>query len=368
MSLKKTIIPQRPFAGSENLHFACSSLNDNQSFISSHDNSKLRAASKRYLYMVPRAIAALLFLIFLPHGCSPPEAQQAPRPRAAAGSPQILAVYEAWFGHPRHIAIDYSSHDPMVIRKQIRHAQSLGISAFVVDWYGYREPFIDRSYALMQTIAGEEKFHVAMMYDETHDEDGATDETIEDFKLFNKTYLSLNAPGRQAYLAYNSRPVIFIFPTGKHTDWNRVRAEVNKWTSPPLLIDEYPPGPFVGALDGFYAWVQGWAADGSNWGQQYLNEFYSTMQSKYPDKLAVGGVWAGFDDSKASWGLNRHISQRGGETFADTCKLWRQYSPPDNPLPFLFVETWNDYEEGTAIEGGIPTVAATREKPLCSSP
>ena len=27
----------------------------------------------------------------------------------------------------------------------------MGISAFVVDWYGNREPFIDASFALMQT-------------------------------------------------------------------------------------------------------------------------------------------------------------------------------------------------------------------------
>jgi hypothetical protein len=196
------------------------------------------------------------------------------------------------------------------------------------------------------------------MYDETHDEDGATDEAIEDFKLFEKTYLAADAPGHQAYLTYNGRPVIFIFPTQGHTDWNRVRTEVNKWAAPPLLIDEYPPGPFAAAIDGYYAWVspgtKGWAADGSNWGEEYLNEFYGTMESKYPEKLTVGGVWAQFDDSKASWSLNRRMSPRDGQTLADTCKLFHQYSPPGNPLPYMFVETWNDYEEGTAVEQQIP--------------
>ncbi len=256
-----------------------------------------------------------------------------------------------------------------MLKKQIRHAKAVGISAFVVDWYGYRQPFIDRAYALIQSIAGKEKFHVAMMYDETDDEDGATDEAIEDFKLFNNTYLSANAAGREAYLTYNGRPVIFIFPKTGHTDWSRVRAEVSKWPSPPWLIDEYPPGKFAAALDGYYAWVSpgkaGWAPDGSNWGEQYLDEFYRTMESKYPDKIAVGGVWAGFDDSKASWSLNRHMSPRGGQTLADTCKLFQQYSPPENPLPFLFVETWNDYEEGTAMEPQVPPSAHNYP---CSTP
>ena len=77
------------------------------------------------------------------------------------------------------------------------------------------------------------------------------------------------------------------------------------------------------------------------------------MQSKYPDKLAVGGAWAVFNDSKASWGLNRHISPRCGQTLTDTASLWRKNSA-DHYMPFVLVETWNDYEEGTAIEKGIP--------------
>jgi hypothetical protein len=77
------------------------------------------------------------------------------------------------------------------------------------------------------------------------------------------------------------------------------------------------------------------------------------MQSKYPDKIAVGAAWAGFDDSRASWSLNRHMSQRCGKTFSDTLSLAQENSSPEHPLPFVLIETWNDYEEGTAIEPGI---------------
>lgn len=269
----------------------------------------------------------------------------------------MLAVYEPWFGHPSHISVGYSSQDPVVIRKQIDQAKAMGISGFVVDWYGDREPFIDRSYALMQTIAAEKNFHISMMYDESTEESApATDDALASFNKFEETYLSPNASGLRAYLTYKERPVIFIFPKGGHTDWNRVRAATDKWNPRPLLIYEDGPTSFANAFDGFYAWInpgqKGWAADGSNWGEEYLRDFYRTMQSKYPHKIAVGAAWAGFDDSRASWGLDRHISQRCGETFADTMKLWRQYSS-DLSLPFLLIETWNDYEEGTAIERGL---------------
>jgi hypothetical protein len=212
---------------------------------------------------------------------------------------------------------------------------------------------------LIQSIAAEKNFHVAMMYDETAQDNGqATDDALAAFNKFHHKYLAPSAAGREAYLMYGQRPVIFIFPKAGHSDWSRVRAETNRWNPRPLLIfKNQPPSAYPSAFDGFYAWVnpgkKGWAPDGSNWGGDFLREFYRRMQTKYPDKIAVGGAWAGFDDSKASWSLNRHISQRCGATLTDTMNIAREYYPPQHPLPFLLIATWNDYEEGTAIERGL---------------
>jgi hypothetical protein len=318
--------------------------------------------------MLSRVFVSLLSVFFLSQGCQDHRSSHpAPlRYKATGSTPQVIALYEAWFGHPEHMNVGYSSQDPAEIAIQIRQAKAQGITAFVVDWYGDREPFIDKSYGLIQTIAAKKKFQVAMMYDETEHEDGATDEAIADFTLFHDTYLSEKSPGRQAYLTYQGRPVIFIFPKGGHTDWNKVRTVVNKWSTPPFLIDENLPGQYADAFDGYYAWVnpgdKGWAPDGSNWGDQYLDTFYKTMASKYPDKLIVGGAWASFDDSKASWGLNRHISARCGQTFKDTFNFWRKDLPANEPPPFLMLETWNDHEEGTAIEGGIPSCGPSHQE------
>ncbi len=306
--------------------------------------------------MLTYPASAVLCLLFFLHGCSGSSGQTRLVHRAAGSTPEVIAVYEAWFGHPKHISVGYSSQDPGVIREQIRHAQSMGISAFVVDWYGDRQPFIDKSYSVIQQQAAKNNFHVAMMYDETDADDGATDEAIADFTEFHAAYLSSKAPGHQAYLTYEGRPVIFIFPKGGHTDWPKVREVVDKWKPVPLLIQENLPGQYASAFDGYYAWVspvQG--GDGSNWGEQYLSNFYETMKTKYPDKIIVGGAWAMFNDAKASWGLNRHISARCGQTYSDTFNFWRREFPPDQPIPFIMVETWNDYEEGTAIERGIPS-------------
>jgi hypothetical protein len=319
------------------------------------------AAASKASKHVPmlRLTSAALFLFLSFHGCSSPEAAQVQplKHKAAGPAPQVIALYEAWFGHPNHISVGYSSHDPSLIARQMKQAKAMGISAFVVDWYGDREPFIDQSYSIMQSQAEKNKFQIAMMYDETSDDDGATDEAIADLTMFHETYLAQKSPGHQAYLTYEGRPVIFIFPKGGHTDWDKVRAAVNQWNAPPILIQENLPGKYANDFDGFYAWINpgqaGWSADGSNWGQQYLDDFYRTMGSKYSDKILVGGAWAEFNDSKASWSLNRHIAARCGETYRDTFDYWRKVFPSDPP-PFLMVETWNDHEEGTDIEGGIP--------------
>lgn len=187
------------------------------------------------VFRLPITFAALVLLAF--DGCNHNSMRGTFHAAAHArnGSPtKVLAVYEPWFGHPQHINVGYSSQDPLTLKKQIEQAKSLGITGFVVDWYGDREPFIDKSYSLLQSIAAEQNFNVAMMYDETEKEtEEATDDALVSFDTFHQKYLSADATGSRAYLTYQGRPVIFIFPKGAHTDWNRVREETNKWSSPP---------------------------------------------------------------------------------------------------------------------------------------
>ncbi len=295
-------------------------------------------------------------------GCDRAVVQQSLNQTVRAGtadtSPKVLADYQPWFGDPAHIKVGYSTQDPVVLRKQIQQAKDMGIYAFAVDWYGQRHPFLDRSYALLQQVASQNHFHVCLMYDETQEYNGhATDEALDAFDEAYKNYIGPNAPGHEAYLTYQDRPVIFIFPKRGHTDWNHVREVVNGWDKPPILIyKDNPPDPYANAFDGEYAWVhpgpKGWQADGSEWGEQYLKSFYEKMRDKHPNQIAVGTVWPGFDDTKASWSLNRHIDRRCGKTFQDTLQLFRQYDV-EHPMPFMMIATWNDYEEGTQIENGI---------------
>jgi hypothetical protein len=279
--------------------------------------------------------------------------------RAPDTGPVLLAAYQPWFGRPGHINVGYSSQDPNVLVRQINAAKDLNIAAFVVNWYGSRHQFEDRSYALLQQASAQNGFKIAIMYDEDVD-DGAstTDRVIEDLQYAYDHYIGPKAGSvRSAYLRYDGRPLIFIFPKGGNTNWDQVKQNLSSLDDPPLLIMKDFGHKYPNAFDGYYAWVQpgagGWARDGSNWGRDYLDHFYSVMTSKYPDKLAIGAAWPGFDDSRASWSRNRKMSSRCGRTFEDSLRLFRRYYNDQHPLPYLMIETWNDYEEGTAIERGI---------------
>jgi hypothetical protein len=296
--------------------------------------------------------------------CARQNLQGSLRTNAAAPNswPQMLAAYQPWFGEKNHINVGYSSNDPAALQKQIAQARSLGMVAFVVNWYGPSKAFEDGNYAMLQGLAARNDFQTAIQYDENVDSPGSTtDAVVDDLHYAYDHYIGPQAgPVRHAYLRYQGRPVIFIFPKESGTDWNRVRQAVDSWPEAdrPLLITQAFGGRYADAFDGFYAWVgpgkQGWASDGSHWGGRYLENFYLTMLSKYPGKIAVGAAWPGFDDSRAAWSLNRHISPRCGLTFDDTLRMFRDYYTNSRPLPFLMIDTWNDYEEGTAIEKGLP--------------
>jgi hypothetical protein len=308
---------------------------------------------------LPKALLVLAMALFVVGGgCTTHAAHRtlAQGEQAPSAWPKMLAVYMPWFGNHVHLDVGYSSDDPAVLRRQIQQARQRGISAFIVDWYGASGTFADHNFGLLEEAADENHFQVALLYNESEDDDAqSTEEAMSALDGAYKTFIGPEAQHRGAYLTYNGRPVIFIFPKRGHVDWDRVTEHTRSWQAAPLFIyKDEPPSQYANDFAGSYAWVQpgpqGWTKDGSNWGREYLESFYRTMTTKHPDKIAVGAAWPGFDDSAAKWGLNRHMQSRCGQTFEDTLHLYGQFYQTANPLPFLLIETWNDYEEGTAIE------------------
>jgi len=116
--------------------------------------------------------------------------------------PRLSQAFQPWFGDPGHIQIHYTSNDPSVIRNRSSRLRPWGFTRSRSIGTGPVIPFLDRSYALIQKIASEDHFHVALMYDETEEDDGiATEDALEAMDLAHQQYIGPSATGREVVLA-----------------------------------------------------------------------------------------------------------------------------------------------------------------------
>jgi hypothetical protein len=175
------------------------------------------------------------------------------------------------------------------------------------------------------------------------------DETAEVASLIN--YVVQNYASSSAYWRWKGRPVITFFGMEKHAiDWGRVRNSVR---GEPLIIFRNSGGFAAPESDGAFAWVAAESVKPSDpIAQEYLERFYQKAKQS-GGKLTIGAAYKGFDDSMASWGKGKHLDQRCGQTWLDTFAIINQNYSQNHQLDALIIPTWNDYEEGTAIEPGI---------------
>ena len=68
----------------------------------------------------------------------------------------------------------------------------------------------------------------------------------------------------------------------------------------------------------------------------------------------MGAAYKGFNDTLASWGSDRIMQQQCGQTWLETFTNANSIYSSQTQLPYFQLVTWNDYEEGTAIERGVP--------------
>jgi hypothetical protein len=292
---------------------------------------------------------------------------------ADAYSPATCTTCPCHSGAPCFpVSQPYDSRDLSAVARQIQDAKALGIGGFVINWYGPSDPklvnndarlFMDNATQALFAAAADPKsggFCLALMYDEGAlrdsglEPEGYQAQAKDDLTYADATYLS-----SPVYLPLDGDPALFVFAYDEvhpHLSYPDLRTQA---LGPVKLLDRdpNPMDPTHDAVfDGFYAWVYpgavGWDPKGTAWGEPYLQWFYSTMASMdYAGKIAVGGVWPGFDDSLAPWCQGRYMARTGGAVYQATWDL-----ATASGVGTVMIATWNDFEEGTDIEYGIDMV------------
>ncbi|MFB3916824.1 MAG: hypothetical protein ACE14M_08845 [Terriglobales bacterium] len=273
----------------------------------------------------------------------------------SGASTQIYTNIMFWFGESNHMNVGYNSATAAQVQKQVDDHLSRGLTGTIVDWYGPGQSWTDTGTMLLkqyaETLPGS-PFKFAIMEDK-----GAllgcantpgcdvTQQLLSDLAyIYNKYF------GSPAYMRIGGRPVVFEFGLERfNINWDYVKANA---PGNPLFIFQNTSGFTHAATGGAFSWVMINTSNPNDWEQSYLDNFYSTALS-YPTQHAFGTAYKGFNDTLASWSLNRIMNQNCGQTWLNSWKEAGKYYSSSRQLESFQITTWNDYEEGTEIESGI---------------
>ncbi|HKU23675.1 MAG TPA: hypothetical protein VJQ50_21865 [Terriglobales bacterium] len=261
---------------------------------------------------------------------------------------KIYAHLVPWFGGSNHMNVGYSSTDPAQVHRQVKDMISRGIDGVIIDWYG---PGSNEDTATKLIMAEAERhpgFTFAVMVDKgaiPHAGCGscsAQQALIDELNYVARTYY--RSP---AYMRWQGRPMVTNFDLDIHysIDWTAVHRAVS---GDPAFIFQHAGGFTHSQTSGSYSWV----ILSSDYGMSYLGGFYNTGLG-HPSEDAYGAGYKGFNDSLASWGSGRVMSQQCGQTWLQTFHKINSMYSSSHQLDALQLVTWNDYEEGTEIETGI---------------
>lgn len=258
-------------------------------------------------------------------------------------NPKVYASLMGWWGKSGHISIGENSQDPTVVKAQVEDMQSRGIDGAIFAWYG-KGTFHDVvSQQLMAQSEAHPGFSFIIMIDQGTLQWDSMGMSATDAMIYHMNYLAQTYYNSPAYAKINGRPIVLEFGTELWpVDWTKVLASVQ---GNPIMFFRNPPAFTNPNAFGGYGW-------GPANGLSYTDYFNKTA-GQHPDKVVMADAWKGFNDVLATWSQNRVTDYSCGQTWLNSMAELGKYYSTSNPLPYLQLPTWNDYEEGTSIESGI---------------
>jgi hypothetical protein len=264
---------------------------------------------------------------------------------------KIRAHFMGWFGDNGHVNPGYKSNDPGRVSLQVTDMKASGIDSAILDWYGQFNPTINGTGLLLKAECERRKdFDIVLCYDNgllkaKPANLSDTDYLIQQIKYSKATYMSSPQYGR----VKDGRLLALEFGLSS-VDWARIVA-----LFPEIAFlhrnsdtDAVNNSGFNKPGAGAFSWC-----DAGTSSAQYLSDFLTTAL-KFPGKVVMPSIWKGFDDRLANWSKNRVVDGRDGQLYLDTFAAINKKYDVDHQLDELQVVTWNDYDEQTALEAGVP--------------
>lgn len=262
---------------------------------------------------------------------------------------KVLAHLVGWFQRTagQHIAM-YDSADPRVVRSQIRMAKAVGIDGFVLDWYGPGNELINRVALELAVQCEAEGFEFSVMLDAGIFKWAAAGVDKAGLLYSAVDYALANLATSSAYTRLSGKPLFWEFGLrGNGADMNALFA---KYPNLQLLTQTTS----IPQSAGTFAWID------TAGGIDALRSYLAAPQSA---GIKVPCIFPGFDDhspanlANSVWGgAARFVSPRNGDTWTDCIQAIKAAGQ----FQMVQIVTWNDYEEGTAIEPFIKAITGGR--------
>jgi hypothetical protein len=245
--------------------------------------------------------------------------------------------------------VGYTSWDPVEVEKQLEDMLSRGVTGVVIDWYGPADDTEATTLAWLAAAENHPGFKIIIMIDK-----GAVTLSPcpgcgpQQTMIYLTNYVLDHYANSPAYATLDGKPIITQFDLDLHysLNWPAIQAATS---SNVVWIFDSSNGFTHPITGGSWSWMN---ATSKQYGMDYLTNFYNQAK-RYPQEMAWGAGYKGFNDTLASWSLNRVVGQQCGQTWLETFDKINAYYNSGNQLPILQLVTWNDYEEGTETETGI---------------
>lgn len=297
-------------------------------------------------------------------------------------NPRVFVHVQEWFcdtgthscdGHVI-IGAGYNDHVTQHIHDKVDDMRRRGVDGVILYWNG-QGGYLDTTAKLYRDYADQIcsqagnptpcPFQVGLMDANTPSSGynsctATTNPTCTSVYVSNLNYIYNNyyVGHPSGWRAADGRPIMSNFLLeGKPIDFASAHSQVS---FNPYLIFQFPgAGSGTTGFNGLYEWQHPQYKNGSgdpnneNLSASPNGDSIDQFYTGFSGNVEIGGAYAGFDDVAASWGENRKLNRKCGKTFLDTMQELNQFFNATKQLPYLQLVTWDDYEEGTALEPGI---------------
>ena len=328
---------------------------------------------------------------------------------------EIVCHFQIWWGSPLHHGNPMDQSNPQIVDRQIRNAITRGCNQVVFDWYGpgAAKGIVEHPDAAFQNhivqlwqsnlnarcraADGACPLRFALMEDVGTETGRAQLGSFEsDLQYAWLEYM--NSPSYWTISAgdCSERPVFLAFGWG----WTDVSASGASWhglkdwihsgeglnlrcAREPLVVINGEEGLRDANTDGSYNWIgvnnysDHWPGTvgipGVSGSGQFDTHFEAGSEYSETDWLREAGqssklvkiasVYPGFNNTNTTYGFNAAAGHPYGWKLSRECGLvwirsWSQIKSASllssaSSIGYVGIVTWNDYEEGTAIEPGI---------------